>query len=221
MTLQKDGDKAKNSWYTAGLRVGWSGVRVLGWAENFSLHHRDQTVSGAPGVPEALSLGVKRPRHEADHSPPSTAEVKNGWSSTSIPSIRLHGVVLSWSTETIYLFLYLLYSPCVKTYEINIAYFEPSFEIFNFEVFWVVMPCSAVVGHQRFRGPCWRRRQHGPPKRWYLTTTLYSVTTQKVEAAWTSETSVSYQNTWRRHKPENLDLNLYFMSCTGKWAAFF
>jgi hypothetical protein len=27
-------------------------------------------------VLEALSLGVKRPGHEADHSPPSSAEVK-------------------------------------------------------------------------------------------------------------------------------------------------
>jgi hypothetical protein len=27
-------------------------------------------------VPEALSLGVKRPRREADHSPPSRAEVE-------------------------------------------------------------------------------------------------------------------------------------------------
>jgi hypothetical protein len=27
-------------------------------------------------VPGALSLGVKRPRREADHSPPSSAEVK-------------------------------------------------------------------------------------------------------------------------------------------------
>jgi hypothetical protein len=31
-------------------------------------------------VPEALSLGVKRPGRKADHSPPSRAEVKNGWS---------------------------------------------------------------------------------------------------------------------------------------------
>jgi hypothetical protein len=28
------------------------------------------------GVPGALSLGVKRPEREADHSPPSSAEVK-------------------------------------------------------------------------------------------------------------------------------------------------
>jgi hypothetical protein len=35
-----------------------------------------------PGV---LSLGVKRPGRKADHSLPSTAEVKNAWSYTSIP----------------------------------------------------------------------------------------------------------------------------------------
>jgi hypothetical protein len=36
-------------------------------------------------VPEALSLGVKQPGHEADHSFPSSAEVKNVWSYTSTP----------------------------------------------------------------------------------------------------------------------------------------
>jgi hypothetical protein len=43
----------------------------------------------------ALSLGVKRPGREADHLPPSSAEVKNAWSYTSTPPIRLHGMVLS------------------------------------------------------------------------------------------------------------------------------
>jgi len=75
------------------------------------------------------------------------------------------------------------------------------------EFFWVVMPCSVVVGYQRFGGPCclrlkpegsvdlrnvgilpqhytaytspWRWRQYGPPKRWYPTTKLDGVTTQK------------------------------------------
>jgi hypothetical protein len=46
-------------------------------------------------VPAALSLGVKRPGREADHSPPSSAEVKNAWHYNSTPPIRLHGVVLS------------------------------------------------------------------------------------------------------------------------------
>jgi hypothetical protein len=36
-------------------------------------------------VPGALFLGVKRPGREADHSPPSSAEVKNAWSYASAP----------------------------------------------------------------------------------------------------------------------------------------
>jgi hypothetical protein len=50
-------------------------------------------------VPGALSLGVKRPKREADHSPPSSAEVKNAWSYTSTPPFRLHGVVFSQTAE--------------------------------------------------------------------------------------------------------------------------
>jgi len=34
----------------------------------------------------APSLEVKRPGREADHSPPSNAEVKNAWSYTSTPT---------------------------------------------------------------------------------------------------------------------------------------
>jgi hypothetical protein len=58
-------------------------------------------------VPEAVFPGIKRPGREADHSPPSGADVKNAWSYTSTPPyvfvtwclfkhrIRLRGVVLS------------------------------------------------------------------------------------------------------------------------------
>jgi hypothetical protein len=46
-------------------------------------------------VPGALSLGIKWPGRETDHSPPSGAEVKNAWSYTSTPPIHLHDVVLS------------------------------------------------------------------------------------------------------------------------------
>jgi hypothetical protein len=42
-------------------------------------------------VPEAHSSGVKRPGHEADHSPPTSAEVKKMW----VSPIRLHGAVLN------------------------------------------------------------------------------------------------------------------------------
>jgi hypothetical protein len=48
------------------------------------------------------------------------------------------------------------------------------------DVFWVVMPCNAVLGYNAL----------------------------KVEAACTSETSISYITT-RRHNPEDLDLNLH------------
>jgi hypothetical protein len=46
-------------------------------------------------VPTAVSPGVKRPGREADHSPPTSAEVKKTWIYTSSPSIRLHGVVIN------------------------------------------------------------------------------------------------------------------------------
>jgi hypothetical protein len=84
-------------WYSAGLRAGWSGVRVPAGAGNFFLHYRVQT-----GPPSLLSngyqglfpWGVKRQRHEADHLPSPSDEIKNAWSYTPTPSIRLYGVVL-------------------------------------------------------------------------------------------------------------------------------
>jgi hypothetical protein len=82
-----------------GLDDRGSRVRFPAGGGNFSLHHRVQNGSvvhsaSYPVVPEALSLGVKRPGHEADHSPPSGAEVKNSRSYISTP-IRLYGLVLS------------------------------------------------------------------------------------------------------------------------------
>jgi hypothetical protein len=47
-------------------------------------------------VPGALSLGVKRPGHEADRSPPSSAELKNAWSYTSTPQY----VFIAWCLIT-------------------------------------------------------------------------------------------------------------------------
>jgi hypothetical protein len=46
-------------------------------------------------VPGVLSMGVKRPWRESDHSSPSSAEVKNAWTYTSTTPVHLHGVVLS------------------------------------------------------------------------------------------------------------------------------
>jgi hypothetical protein len=87
-------------WHSAGLRAGWWGVRIPIGAGNFSPHHRVPIGSGAHHASYAtgnrgFSLGVKRPGCETDHSSPSSAEVKNEWSYTSTPPVRLHGVVLS------------------------------------------------------------------------------------------------------------------------------
>jgi len=46
-------------------------------------------------VTGALSLGVKWPVREADHSLSSSVEIKNECTYTSTFPIRLHGVVLS------------------------------------------------------------------------------------------------------------------------------
>jgi hypothetical protein len=61
-------------WCSAGLQAASSGVRdpALG-----PTHPPIQWISWA------LSLEVKRPRREADDSPPSSAEVSNAWSYTS------------------------------------------------------------------------------------------------------------------------------------------
>jgi len=47
------------------------------------------------GLPGPLSMGLKRPGCEADHSPPSSPEVKYAWNYTSTPTIHLYGVALS------------------------------------------------------------------------------------------------------------------------------
>jgi hypothetical protein len=51
----------------------------------------------------ALSPGVKWLGHEADHSLPSSAKVKNMWCFTSIP-VYLHGVMLSLAQGKLYLY---------------------------------------------------------------------------------------------------------------------
>jgi hypothetical protein len=43
----------------------------------------------------AFSMGVKRPRREYDHSPPSCVGFKNAWRYTSTPPICLRGVVFN------------------------------------------------------------------------------------------------------------------------------
>jgi hypothetical protein len=84
-----------------GLNDRDSRVRFRAGAGNFSLYHccvqKSLGLTHPPiqWVPRVLSLGVKRPGREADHSPPSSAEVKE-WVELCLHSpIRLNGVVIS------------------------------------------------------------------------------------------------------------------------------
>jgi hypothetical protein len=77
-----------------------SRVRFPAGAGNFSLHHRVQNGSGAHPAsnrmgPRGSFSGGKASVHEADHSPPSSAEVKE-WAELHLHfPIRHHVVVLS------------------------------------------------------------------------------------------------------------------------------
>jgi hypothetical protein len=77
-----------------------SGVRVPVRARNSLLIIASRPALGSAQppvqwVPGALSLWVKRPEREADHSPPSSAEAMDAWRYTFTPPVRLLGVVLN------------------------------------------------------------------------------------------------------------------------------
>jgi hypothetical protein len=57
-------------------------------------------------VPGTLSLGLRLPGREANHSPPSNVEVKNAWSYTSIPQYAF----MAWCSVKIqgHLYLYII-----------------------------------------------------------------------------------------------------------------
>jgi hypothetical protein len=64
-------------------------------------------------VPGTLSLGIKWPGREADHSPPSSAEVKNAWRYTSIPQYAF----MAWCSvkaQDLYFYLYVYISVISK-----------------------------------------------------------------------------------------------------------
>jgi len=75
------------------LRAGrpWSHFRQR--LEFFSSPRRSGHL-GPTKLPTQLEPGVKRPERESDHSFLYSADVKNLWSYTCTPPVRLHGVVL-------------------------------------------------------------------------------------------------------------------------------
>jgi hypothetical protein len=65
------------------------GVRVPVGSRVFSSPHRPHRLWGPPSILSngyrGFSWGVKRPRREVDHSPPTSAEVNKTWIHTSTP----------------------------------------------------------------------------------------------------------------------------------------
>jgi hypothetical protein len=84
-----------------GLDNWGSRVRSSAGAGNFfSLPPPPERLGGPPsflsnGYQKFFLWGYNGRGREADHLPPSSSEVKNAWSCTSTPPVRLHGVVLS------------------------------------------------------------------------------------------------------------------------------
>jgi hypothetical protein len=85
-----------------GVTAGWTAEGSefeSRWSKNFlSISSRPALGSTQPSVQRvmvALSPGLKRQGREADHSPPTTADVYKTRIYTSTPRIRLHGLVLS------------------------------------------------------------------------------------------------------------------------------
>jgi hypothetical protein len=80
--------------------MGWTaGVRFLAGAKDFLFSTAPRPALGPhpasyPLGTGALSPGVKRLGREADHSPPSSAEIENGGAIPPL-STRFHDVVLN------------------------------------------------------------------------------------------------------------------------------
>jgi hypothetical protein len=81
-----EGWSQKGTNIRVGIATGWTaGVRFPP-VHDFSLLHSVQTGVGAhPALPGAPSPGVKWQGREADHSPPPSAEVKNGGAIPPLP----------------------------------------------------------------------------------------------------------------------------------------
>jgi hypothetical protein len=65
--------------------IGWDGVDWVDLAQDFLFSTSSTPALGPTHLPIKWVPGVKRPRREGDHSPPTTAEVKKIWNHTSTP----------------------------------------------------------------------------------------------------------------------------------------
>jgi hypothetical protein len=85
MNQQPEQRSRYSNWLRAGQLRDWSSSPGRG--KSFSSLCRPDLFWALPpaSYPEALYPVVKRPEPAADHSPPTTAQVKNTWLYTSTP----------------------------------------------------------------------------------------------------------------------------------------
>jgi hypothetical protein len=103
-------------WHSAGLRAVWSVVWVSVGAGNVSPHHRVQTGCGAHRASYTIDMiaGVQRPGCEADHSPLSSAKIKNAWSYTPVPQCAFMAWCSVKAKGQLYLYFFMSLSPAVS-----------------------------------------------------------------------------------------------------------
>jgi hypothetical protein len=88
------------SWAVVGIATGYGlydrgiGVPSPGRVKNFLFSVSSRPALGSTQHPIQWVPRVKRPRREADHSPPTSAEVKKIWIYTSTPSYAFIGTNL-------------------------------------------------------------------------------------------------------------------------------
>jgi hypothetical protein len=94
MTKYCDGERSRGSSVGIATGYGMDGLcSIPGSARFLSSPERPDQPWGPPSllpiqwVPGALSPGVKRKGREAGHSPPSSAEVKNGGAIPPVPNM--------------------------------------------------------------------------------------------------------------------------------------
>jgi hypothetical protein len=109
---------------------------IFGKDRNFSLQHQSPHNFLFNWKRGLVSAVVKRPKCDLFTS--TSVEVKNAWSFTFTPSIRLHGVGLMHKDDfTLHILNYSLHTNTKNL----------------MAVFWVVAPCSLIEVYQRFRRP--------------------------------------------------------------------
>jgi hypothetical protein len=97
-------------------------VLIPGRQSVFHICHHIQTVSGTTSAPCTVSTsGIEGPMHEADHSHPSTSEIKNLWS----------------------------YSSTFLTYLLGLVFIQRSNFEFTCCSIWIITACRLRDGHKR------------------------------------------------------------------------